>query len=198
MLIEPLWWRLSVICGIQQQGLLLSADPFNLFFSLTHNFMCYCHFRRIRICVEECPLDSAFLSVRLSSRMRQRCSHWTIFHEIWYLRLYGNMPKSSRFGYNRTKVSVIIPEDQSTFVLLTAMRDVLYLYSSVRKTPFMRFHGNSQRFYIVDSYQQVNNNIKGKHNCIFHSSSVYASAPFSTLYSDTSANEVNSFRNHIR
>lgn len=99
-------------------------------------------------------------------RMHQRGSHWTNFREIWYLRVYGNIPRSSKFGYNRTKVSDIIPEDLSTSVLLTAVEDVLYLYSSARKAPFVRFHGNSQRFYIVDNYQQVNNNIKEKHCCV--------------------------------
>jgi hypothetical protein len=98
--------------------------------------------------------------------MHQRGSHWTNFREIWNLRLYVNMPRSSKFGYRRTKVSDIIPEDLSTPVLLTAVGDVQYLYSSAGKAPFLRFHGNSQRFYIVDSNQQVNNNLKGKHYCV--------------------------------
>ena len=152
---------------VRQRGFLLSAYPFHFLFSLTRNFMCYCHFRRIRICIEECPLDSSFLSVRLSS-LPHASARFTLDQFPWNLifatlRKYAEEPQ---IGYNRTKVSDIIPEDQSTFVLLTAVRDFLYLYSSVRKTPVLSFHGNSQRFYIVDSYQQVNNNIKGKHNCV--------------------------------
>ena len=138
---------------------------FILFF-LTRSFMCYCHFRRVRISIEDRHLDSSFLSVRLFFRMHQRGSHWTNLREIWYLRLCGNMRRSSKFGYRRTEVSDVILEDLSKSVLLTAVGDDLYLYSSARNAPFLRFHGNSQRFYIVHSYQQVNNNIKGKHYCL--------------------------------
>jgi hypothetical protein len=76
------------------------------------------------------------------------------------------MPRSSEFDYNRRKVSDLIPEDLSMVVLLTAVGDVLYLYGSARKAPFLHYRGNSQRFYIVDSYQQFKNNIKGKHYCV--------------------------------
>jgi hypothetical protein len=137
-----------------------------IFFFLTRNFMCYCHFRRVRISIEERQLDTSFLSVRLSFRMHQRGSHWTNLREIWYLRLCGNMRRSSKFGYRRTQVSGIIPEDLSKSVLLTAVGDDLYRYSTARNALFLRFHGNSQRVYIVDSYQQVNINIKGKHYCL--------------------------------
>ena len=89
--------------SLHQQDLLLSADLLHFFFSLTRNFMCYCHFRRVRICIERRPFGSSFLSVRTSFRMHQRGSHWIDFREIWYLRdLNENLSREYEFRKNQT------------------------------------------------------------------------------------------------
>jgi len=52
----------------------------------------------------------------------------------------------------------------STITLLTSV------YFAARQqckgNPLLRFHGNTQRLYIADSYLYFNNNTKGKHFCV--------------------------------
>jgi len=49
-----------------------------------------------------------------SSRMCQRCSHWTYLYEIWYWGLWKSVEKFQICLY-QSKMSDTLPEDRRTF-----------------------------------------------------------------------------------
>jgi len=55
----------------------------------------------------------------------------------------------------------------STFTLLTSVRNVYFAArQQCKRNPLLRFHGNTQRLHITDSYMYFNNNTKGEHFCV--------------------------------
>ena len=56
----------------------------------------------------------------------------------------------------------------------------MYSSTAVQKCPLSQFHGNSEHFYIVDSYIYAISNKKGTH-LRFHCNSGYANAPHSNV-----------------
>jgi hypothetical protein len=52
------------------------------------------------------------MSVRLPVHMEQVVSHWTDFHEIWYLSIFRNLPRKFAFYQKRTSISGTLQEDQ--------------------------------------------------------------------------------------
>ena len=51
-------------------------------------------------------LISSCLSVRVPVRMEQLGSHWTDFHEIWYV-FVEHLSRKFKFHYNRTRITVL-------------------------------------------------------------------------------------------
>jgi hypothetical protein len=67
--------------------------------------------------------------VCFSVRMEQLGSHWMYFHEIWYLRIFRNLSRKSKFHQNLTRIMGTLHEDLCTFIshwILLRMRDVSY------------------------------------------------------------------------
>ena len=94
--------------------------------------------------------------------MYQRGSHERIFVKSDTGILYENLSRNSRYGKNRASIYGSLHEDLRTFTLLVEARNILQLYNIANKNLSFRFHGNTQRFYIVDSCKKVNN-AKGTH-----------------------------------
>jgi hypothetical protein len=63
------------------------------------------------------------------------------------------------------KVSGNLHEDLSTFMRLTAVRNILKLDNGAKGTHSRFLDDNTQCFYIADSYIKFNNNTNGTHCC---------------------------------
>jgi hypothetical protein len=59
-------------------------------------------------------LASSCLFVRPSARPEKRGSHWTDFHQIWYLTIFLNLSRKFKFHQNITKTINTLHEDQYT------------------------------------------------------------------------------------
>jgi hypothetical protein len=51
--------------------------------------------------------------------MEQLGSHWTDFHEIWYLSIFRNSVGKIQLDYNLTRIKVILYEDSCTFLIIS-------------------------------------------------------------------------------
>ena len=67
----------------------------------------------------------------VSVRMEQLGSHWTDFHEIWYMSIFEAMSRKLKFYYNLTRITATLLEDQYTFSIIShsfllSMRNVAH------------------------------------------------------------------------
>jgi hypothetical protein len=125
-------------------------------------------FRGVRINSENFVLASCCLCARLSVRTYQCGSHWTDFRKVWYCRLLRKsveelqicLKSDDSVGHFAWRPQEICTVDSSTkyFVAL----------QQCKRKPLLRFHGNTQWFYIVD----VNSNAKGRHCCVYVATNV--------------------------
>ena len=80
-----------------------------------------------------------------------RGPHWTYFREIWYSRLRKSGENIQILLKSYIRNGHYFINTLSTFMLLAAVWNILYLDNSKKWNP-LYFHGNTERFYIVDSY----------------------------------------------
>jgi hypothetical protein len=59
------------------------------------------------------------LSVCPSVRMEQLGSHWTDFHEIWYLSIFRKSSEKLQLRWNMTRITGTLNEDQYTFMIIS-------------------------------------------------------------------------------
>ena len=72
---------------------------------------------------------SFLVSVHPSVHMEQLGSHWTDFHEIWYLIFFKNLSRKFKFHYYLIRITGTLHEDQYTFMMVS--RSVLLRMRSV-------------------------------------------------------------------
>jgi hypothetical protein len=71
------------------------------------------------------------MSVRLSAYISAAPTGWIhVKFDIGYF--HGNLSRNSRFDENGTAVSGTVRDDRSTFILLTAVRNILHLDNSAK------------------------------------------------------------------
>jgi hypothetical protein len=62
---------------------------------------------------------SFVMSVCPSVRMEQLGSHWTVFHEIWYLSIFRKyVEKIFKFNWNLTRIAGTLHEEPCTFLII--------------------------------------------------------------------------------
>jgi len=167
---------------VHQQGLFLSADSFNFFFSLTRNYMCYCYFRRVRICIENRTFLSSFLSVRLSFRMHQRGSHrtnfsWNLIFAI--LRKYAEelqiwLQSDKNIGHCTRRPEYVCAVDSGARCSVPLQQR--------KECPILAFPWQHSTVLHCWQLPAVQQQCKGKALLCFHNNSVYGNAPLGTLY----------------
>jgi len=64
-------------------------------------------------------LDSSYLSVRLSVRMKQPVSHWPDFYEIWFLSISRKPSDKYIFHENFIRITGTLHEDQYSFMTIS-------------------------------------------------------------------------------
>jgi hypothetical protein len=110
-------------------------------------------------------LASSSLFVRPSVHINQRGSHWMDFCEILYLWLLLKFVD---------KLQICLKSNKKYLALYVQIVILLYCWQQYeifcsspqwKGNPFLRFHGKTRRFYIVDSYVYVNNT-KVTHCCV--------------------------------
>jgi hypothetical protein len=61
---------------------------------------------------------SVCLSVCLSVRMEQLGSHWTDFHDTWFVSIFRNYVEKFKIHYNLTRITGTLHEDLCTFLII--------------------------------------------------------------------------------
>jgi len=110
-------------------------------------------------------LASSSLFVRSSAHIHQRGSHWMDFCEIWYLWLLLKFVDKLQIWLKSNKKYLAL-YIQIELLLYCGRQYKIFCSSPQWKgNPFLRFHGKTRRFYIVNSYMYVDNR-KVTHCCV--------------------------------
>jgi len=110
-------------------------------------------------------LSSSSVFVRPSVHIHQRGSHWMYFCEIWYLWLLLKFVYILQIWLKSNKI-YLAPYIQIGVLLYFWLQYEIFCNSPQWKgNPFLRFHGKTRQFYIVDNHMYVNNR-KVTHCCI--------------------------------
>jgi hypothetical protein len=104
-------------------------------------------FRRFRIIAKSDYYLRQVLSVRLSVRTEQLGSHWTDFHEIWYLWIFRKTAKRIQVSLKSDKINGTLLQAQYTF--LTTSRSVLLRMINVSDKSFRE---NQNTYFVFSNF----------------------------------------------
>jgi hypothetical protein len=91
-------------------------------------------FRCVRkIAKSDCYIRHVCLSVLPSVHMKQLGSHWTDFHEIWYLSTFQKSVEEFQVSWNLTRITGTLRDDVCTFMIISC-RILIRMRSMADKT----------------------------------------------------------------